>query len=225
MIVQLLGTLDIAESLRPLGEYAGFFLGILGVFWFIFAAYEANRRKSWRKLTKIDDWDFDITKFLKILTFGGFIVGILAIIIGAVGLILNVPPSIAYYSQTKTEEVHVFTSVFLIILGILTFLKPMNDLPIASIAGILVASTVCVLLFMLIPDKAVTFIAEYINPKVLLISIFLIIFAIVAITVKFYIEGLMILSKIISWPPFAIIIGIICFAQSFALVVLGTSIF
>lgn len=208
----------------PLGQFAAFMVVILGFFWLIFAAYEANRRKSWRKLTGVDDWDFDITKFLKVLTFFGFAVGIISILVGAAGLIFDLPPSIAYVTATGNEGAHLATSLLLIILGILTFLKPLNDLPIASIAGLLISMAICVFLYLIIPEGAEEVIGNFINFKWILLIVFLIVFAIVAVTVKFYTAGLMALSKIISWPVIAIIVGLFCLIQGFALLVLGTSI-
>ena len=104
--------------LRPLAQMAGFFVLILGAMWLIYAVYEAKRRGSVKE-RKVEDWDFKLTKFLKILTFLGLIVGILAIISGVGGLMLNVPPSATFL----TGEVSIFTSALLIILGILTFLS------------------------------------------------------------------------------------------------------
>ena len=214
---------QIIESLELIAESAAIFLILLGVMWLVFGSYEANRRKGWRKLTGVDDWDFDITKILKILTFLGFIVGIVSLIIGFAGLILNVPPSKLYAVETGNYR-NLFTCVFLIILGILTFMKPLNDLPIASIIGFLAGTAICVGLAFIIPDGAVEWIGGYINPKILLIAIFLIIFAIVAITVKFYTAGLMFISKIISFPVLALIIAAFCFLQGFSLLAYGVSI-
>lgn len=215
---------QIVDGLTNIAQYGALFIILLGVMWLIYGSYEANRRKSWRKLTGVDDWDFDITKFLKILTFTGFAVGIFCLIIGVATLILDLPPSKLYAIESGNEGRHLFTSIFLIILGLLTFMKPLNDLPIASIVGLLAASAVCILIAFLIPDTAVEFIGGYVNPKIVLIVIFLIIFAIVAVTVKFYTAGLMFLSKIISWPVLAIGISIFCFIHGFALLVLGVSI-
>ena len=203
-----------------IAQSAGFFLIILGFMWLIFAAYEALRRKSWRKLTKVDDWDFDLTPFLRILTFLGFVVGIICIVSGAAGLILNDPPSIAYRIETS-DSVNYFTSIFLIILGLFTFLKPLNDLPISSIIAFLAATAVVVIL-----APALFYLGVEISATIAiaLIVIFLIIFGIVAIAVKLYTAGLMFISKIISWPPFAFAIGVFCFIQGFALLVLGISI-
>ncbi|MHA1689188.1 MAG: hypothetical protein ACTSUN_07615 [Promethearchaeota archaeon] len=211
------------QFLIPIGQLAALFVIILGVFWVIFAGYEANRRKSWRKLTKVEEWDFNITAFLKFLTALGFFVGLFCIFSGVAGLILNIPPSIAYQTQTANER-NYFTSIFLIVLGILTLMKPLNDLPIPSIVGFLVAGGVTIAIAFLIPDSAVALIENYIDPKIVLIVIFFIIFTIVGLTMKFYLSGVMFMSKILSFPPFALIVAGFCFVQGFALLIYGVSI-
>jgi uncharacterized membrane protein len=214
---------DFTESfLRPLAEYAGFFVLLLGVIWFIYAFYEAKRRGSFKE-RKVEDWDFKITKFLKALTFLGFVVGIFAIMSGVGGLILNQPPSVAYANVTQ-DAASKFTSIFLIIMGLLTFLKPVNDLPFASVLGLLVAAVVVVIVSLSIPQQVVEVIAVFIDPRLVLIILFIIVFAIIALTVKFYIGGLMKLSKVISWPPLALIVAVFCLIQGFLLLVVGVSI-
>jgi len=215
--------LDFTEAfLRPLAEFAGFFILILGVIWMIYAFYESKRRGSFKE-RKVEDWNFKITKFLKILTYLGFVVGVLSILCGVGGLILDQPPSVAYAANTQNSA-SIFTSAFLIILGILTFLKPINDLPITSVLGLLVATFVVVFASLAIPDQAVQLIAVFIDPKLLLIIVFIVVFAIVALTVKFYIGSLMAISKAISWPPLAFIVAIFCLLQGFLLLVIGVSI-
>ncbi|MHA1192496.1 MAG: hypothetical protein ACTSP9_09385 [Promethearchaeota archaeon] len=219
----MLYQLDFTEAfLRPLAEFAGFFILILGVIWMIYAFYESKRRGSFKE-RKVEDWNFKITKFLKILTYLGFVVGVLSILCGVGGLILDQPPSVAYAANTQNSA-SIFTSAFLIILGILTFLKPINDLPITSVLGLLVATFVVVFASLAIPDQAVQLIAVFIDPKLLLIIVFIVVFAIVALTVKFYIGSLMAISKAISWPPLAFIVAIFCLLQGFLLLVIGVSI-
>jgi len=215
--------LDFTEAfLRPLAEFAGFFILILGVIWMIYAFYEAKRRGSFKE-RKVEDWNFKITKFLKILTYLGFVVGVISILCGVGGLVLNQPPSVAYATNTQ-NSVSVFTSAFLIILGVLTFLKPINDLPITSVLGLLVATFVVIFASLSIPQKAVYLIAAFIDPKLLLIIVFIVVFAIVALTVKFYIGSLMAISKAISWPPLAFIVAVFCLLQGFLLTMIGVSI-
>ena len=205
--------------LRPLAEFAGFFTLVLGVMWLVYAIYEAKRRGSVKK-RKVEDWNFDVTKFLKFFTYFGIIVGTLSILSGVGGLILNQPPSVAYGSDGAS----IFTSVFLIILGILTLLKPLNDLPISSVLGILLASIVVAVVFFAIPDQVYELIDVFIDPRLLFVIIFIIVFAIVALTVKFYIGVLMAISKAISWPVIAFIVAFFCLLQGFLLLVIGVSI-
>lgn len=214
---------DFTENLLiPLGKLGGFMMLILGVMWIIYAIYETKRRKSFKK-RKIESWDFDVTKFLKVLTYLGFIVGLLSIISGVAGLMFNTPPSVAYELNSEIGR-NMFTSIFLIIFGVFTFLKPANDLPIASLIGVLAATGIVIILVLAIPDQLVQVIAVFVNPKIVLVILFVIIFAIVALTAKFYMSGFMAVSKIISWPPLAVIFAIFCFIQGFLLLVVGTSI-
>ena len=214
---------DFTEGfLRPLAEFAGFFTLILGVMWLVYAIYEAQRRGSVKK-RKVEDWNFDVTKFLKFFTYFGIIIGILSILSGVGGLVLDQAPSVAYASNTQDAK-SLFVSAFLIIVGIFTLLKPLNDLPISSVIGILLASLIVVVAVSAIPDQVVQIIAVFIDPKLLLLIIFIVVFAIVALTVKFYIGVLMGISKAISWPVLAFIIAGFSILQGFLLLVIGVSI-
>ncbi len=104
-------------------------------------------------------------------------------------------------------------------------MKPINDLPIASIIGLAVATVACIFIASIIPDGAVQLLADYVNPKYVLIVIFIIIFAIVALTVKFWMSLWMTLSKILSWPPLAFFVAGLCIVQSIYLIVIGSSLF
>ncbi|MFX0028901.1 MAG: hypothetical protein ACFE8B_06815 [Candidatus Hermodarchaeota archaeon] len=213
---------DFKENLLiPLGEFGGFFMLLLGVIWLLYAVHETKRRKSFKK-RKVEDWDFDITKFLKVLTYLGFIVGLLCIISGVSGLMFDIPPSVAYANFENDRNL--FTSIILIVFGVLTFVKPANDFPLASIIGILAATLVVIMLALLIPQTVIDLIAVFINPKILLAIVFIIIFALVALTAKFYTAGFMAVSKAISWPPLAVIFALFCLLQGFLLVVIGVSI-
>jgi len=209
--------------LRPLSRWGGFFFLILGVMWLIYAIYETKRRGSFKK-RKVESWDFDITRFLKILTYIGFFVGIFSMMSGIGELILDEPPSVAYAAANPGAGRSLFSAILLIVFGIFTFLKPINDLPIASIVGLIVASAAAIIVCLLIPDVLVEHIAIHFDPKWFFIILFIIILAIVAILVKFYIAGIMRISKIISWPPFAFIVAVVCLIQGFLLLVLGISI-
>ena len=214
---------DFTENfLKPLGRLGGWMMLLLAIIWLIFAAYETSRRKSFKK-RKVEEWDFDVTKFLKALTYIGFIIGILAIISGFSGLMFDIPPSVAYATTSENSR-NLFTSILLIIFGILTFVKPANDLPLASIIGVLAATLVVIIITFAIPQQLVDVIAVFVNPKIVLAIVFLIIFAIVALTAKFYVKVFMTISKAISWPPLAVIFAVFCFLQGFLLLAVGVSI-
>ena len=219
MILQL----NISDVLlAPLARAAAFFLIILGIMWMIYGIYEGKRRGSFKE-RKVKDWDYKITMFLKALTYLGFLVGIVGIITGVAGITLDEPPSLAY-STTVGASVNYFTSICLIIIGIFTFLKPANDMPIATIIALLAGAAVVIILSIIIPPKVSQILDVFVNAKIVFLVIFIIIFSITAVIVKFYSEGLMKLSKGISWPPLAIIISIFCFIQGFLLLVSGVSI-
>lgn len=217
-------TFDFTKNiLKPLSQWGGFFLFLLGIIWIIYALYETKRRGSFKK-RKVETWDFDVTKFLKILTYFGFIVGIFSILSGVGALILDVPPSTAYALKNPTVGRSLFTAIILIVFGIFTFLKPINDLPIASVIGLMVASLIVAIIALAIPEKFVEAIAVFIDPKILLVIIFIIIFAIIALTAKFYMSGVMAISKALSWPPLTFIVAAFCLIQGFLLLVVGVSI-
>ncbi|MFX1273769.1 MAG: hypothetical protein ACFFBP_11985 [Promethearchaeota archaeon] len=213
--------LQIGAVLGPLAGYGALFVIILGIIWLIYGIYEAKRRGSFKE-RKVKDWDYKITVFLKILTFLGFFVGLICIVIGISGLYYKVPPSIAYYITTG-NDVSYFTSILLIVLGILAFLKPMNDLPIASMIALGAAAIVTFIVYLIIPLEVIQT-AEIWGVEIIIIIIFIIIFCLTAVIVKFYAGALMGISKVISWPPLAIIVSVLCFIQGFLLLVSGISI-
>jgi len=191
--------------------------------WLIYAIYETKRRGSFEK-RKVEEWEHaEASKFLKILTYFGFVVGIFSLLCGISGLLYNIPPSVAYISATG-NQVSIFTSAFLIIFGIFTFLKPLNDMPIASVLGLLAGSAIILILVIVMPTEAYEIIGVFMDPKLFFIILFIVIFAIVALTTKFYIGVLMKISKGVSWPPIAFIVAAFCILQGFLLLVVGVSI-
>jgi len=204
---------------------AGVMVFITGFIALTWLGYERKRRGSFTKRKIEKERGFNLSKFLRILSYAGVIVGILDIWAGTTGLIQNIPPSFRYRDLTANEADH-FTCIFLIVVGIAMSFKPINDLPLASILGLLVGTATAVVLALLIPDNVVKWIGDYlINPKLLLIIIFIIVTVLVAMTAKFYISVLQAISKFLSWPPIALIIMVFSFIQGILLWGLGTSIF
>jgi hypothetical protein len=105
------------------------------------------------------------------------------------------------------------------------FFKPVKDLPLTSILGLIAGSAMVFILALLVPDSAVEWIAGWINPKLLLIIIFIFVTALVAFVAKFFIKIPQMISKFLSWPPVAFVIMIFGFVQGILLWGFGISIF
>ncbi|NVM44512.1 MAG: hypothetical protein HWN79_06325 [Candidatus Lokiarchaeota archaeon] len=206
-------------------ESAGIFVllsGIVAMSWF---GFELVRRGSFfkRKSEKTSALSKLLKITLRIISYSGVVVGILDVWAGSMGLILNIPPSFAYGAINANAD-H-FTCIFLIVVGIAMFFKPINDLPLASIIGLLAGTAAAAILAALIPPGWEVIIAEWINPKLLLIIVLIVVAAIVALTAKFYIGVLQAISKFLSWPPIALVIGVFGLVQGILLWGFGISIF
>ncbi len=208
-------------------ESAGIFVLISGVIALTWVGFESKRRGSFFKRKSEEGITAVVSKFLRIslriISYSGVIVGILCIWAGAMGLILDIPPSFKYGDITPHAD-H-FTCIFLIVVGIAMFFKPVNDLPLSSILGLIAASATVFILALIVPDSAVEWIAGWINPKLLLIIIFIIITALVAIVAKFFLRVPQAISKFLSWPPVAFLIMIFGFVQGILLWGFGISVF
>lgn len=212
----------VAES----GAIMMVFSGFMAITWL---GFERKRRGSFTK-RKAEE-EFNVTKFLRGLSYLGLILGIFVVWSGVTSLILDISPSFDYarlnpgVNPPGDGEANHFTSIFLIVIGTAMFFKPISDLPLASIIGLLAGTATAFVISLIVPDWAVNLIAGVINPKWILVIIFIIITVIVAISVKFYIGVLKAISKFLSWPPIAFVIMIFCLVQGFALWIFGVSIF
>ena len=159
------------------------------------------------------------------MSYLGLILGFFVVWSGAVSLILDIPPSFKYDDLHPGVGANHFTSIFLIVIGIAMFFFPIKDLPLASMIGLVAATATVIVIALLVPDWAVGLIAGVINPKWILVIIFVIVTVIVIIAVKFYIGIFKTISKVLSWPPIALVIVIFCLVQGFALWIWGVSIF
>ncbi|KKN05878.1 hypothetical protein LCGC14_1082900 [marine sediment metagenome] len=208
-------------------ESAAIMLVLSGVMAITWLGYERKRRGSFTK-RKVDI-EFHVTNFLRVLSYVGLILGIFVVWSGITSLILDISPSFEYAKLNPGEdpfdgEVNYFTSIFLIVIGIAMFFFPIKDLPLASIIGLLAGTATVIVIALLVPDWAVELIGNVINPKWLLVIIFIIITVVVIIGVKFYIGIFKTISKVLSWPPIALVIMVFCFIQGFALWIFGISI-
>lgn len=203
-------------------ESAAIMMVLSGAMAITWLGYERKRRGSFTK-RKAEVEKFDVTKFLRGMSYLGLILGIFVIWSGVMGLILDIPPSFQYRDVTGDEANH-FTCIFLIIIGIAMFFKPISDLPLSSILGLIAGTATAFILAMVIPDSVTNLLGTSIV-KWALVIIFIIVTIVVGLTAKFYIGTLQKISKFLSWPPIAFIIMIFCFVQGFCLWIGGFSIF
>ena len=206
-------------------ESAGIFVLISGVIALTWVGFESKRRGSFfnRKSESESIISKSLRVILRIISYSGVIVGILCIWAGAMGLILDIPPSFKYGDITPHAD-H-FTCIYLIIVGIAMLFKPVKDLPLSSILSLVAASATVFILALLVPESAVKWIAGWINPKLLLIIIFIIVTALVAFIAKFFIKLPQAISKFLSWPPVAFLIMVFGLVQGILLWGFGISIF
>jgi hypothetical protein len=204
-------------------QSAGIFVLISGVIALTWLGFERKRRGSFfkRKSESESTISKSLRLTLRLISYSGVIVGILDIWAGSMGLILNIPPSFKYAPAGADH----FTCIFLIVVGIAMFFKPINDLPLASILGLIAGTAAAAILASLIPPDVEVLIADWINPKLLLIIVLIIVAAIVALTAKFYFGVLQAISKFLSWPPIAFVIMVFGFVQGILLWGFGISIF
>ncbi len=205
-------------------ESAAIMMVLSGAMAITWLGFERKRRGSFTKRKAEEKGDFNVTKFLRGLSYIGLVLGIFVVWSGVVSLIMDIPPSFKYRDITADEANH-FTSIFLIIIGMTMFFKPISDLPLSSIIGCIVGAATAIVIALIVPDSVVQLIGGFINPKWILVIIFIIVAVVVGLTAKFYLGTLQKMSKFLSWPPIAFIIVIFCFVQGIALWGFGVSIF
>ena len=205
-------------------ESAAIMMVLSGAMAITWLGFERKRRGSFTKRKAEEKEEFNVTKFLRGLSYIGLVLGIFVIWSGIISLIMDIPPSFKYRDITADEANH-FTSIFLIIIGMTMFFKPISDLPLSSILGLIAGTVTAIVIALIVPDSVVHLIGGFINPKWILVIIFIIVAVVVGLTAKFYIGTLQKISKFLSWPPIAFIIMIFCFVQGIALWGFGVSIF
>ena len=222
MIFQIEYWIYISAFFNWVSESAGIFVLLTGVIALTWLGFERKRRGSFFGRKSDGENTSVVSSLLRFISYFGVVIGILNIWAGAMGLILDIPPSFKYGAISPHAD-H-FTCIFLIVVGIAMLFKPINDLPLSSIIGLIAGSATVFILALLVPDSAVEFIAIWINPKLLLVIIFAIVTAIVGLAAKFSIGVLQTISKFISWPPIAFVIMVFGFVQGIMLWGFGISI-
>jgi hypothetical protein len=193
---------------------AGWMLIIAGAMAITWMGYETKRKQAFfKKRFKKEDWEeVEVSNFLKVLSYLGLVLGILFIWAAVVGWLNNIAPSNIYDARFEPSVEGPFdwlTTISLLVVGIVMFLKPINDLPWAGMIGLLAGVGVAVLLAIIVPKDWFT--NE--NVKWVVIGVGFVIATLVALAMKFWIGTLQSISRVLSYPPIALVVAVYCFVQ------------
>ncbi|WP_457557242.1 hypothetical protein [Candidatus Harpocratesius sp.] len=196
------------------GAWMLIFCGLMALVWFF---YEGMRR-GWIRRKK-EDWEMDsVSRFLKFLIFLGILLGLINVITAVITISLDIPPSYAYRDNIGNHY-DLLTSISLLVMGLAMFIKPLQDVPIATIVGLIAGAAVALLLAMVIPSG---FVSDS-TLKWILVIVFIAITSIVGALLKVWVDGIEAIAKLLSWPPVALILAAYCIVQGIFVLVGGTS--
>ena len=194
---------------------AGWMLIIGGVMAITWMGYETKRKQAFfKRRFKKEDWEeVEVSKFLKVLSFLGLALGVLFIWAAAVAGLNNIAPSTMYDTRFAPigdgSPFDWLTTISLLVVGIVMFLKPINDLPWAGMIGLLAGVGTAVLLIVFLP-------ADWLvneNVKWVVLGVGFALATLVGLSMKFWIGTLQSISRVLSYPPIALVVAIYCFVQ------------
>lgn len=197
------------------GAWMLIFSGLMALIWFF---YEGVRR-GWIRRKK-DDWELDsVSRFLKFLIFIGIALGLVTIVTAVMTMIRNFAPSYAYAARypDKEQAFDLLTSISLLVMGLAMFIKPLQDVPIATIVGLVAGAAVALLLTMIIPDDLLG--SSWV--KWVIVGIFVLITSVIGALLKVWVDGIEAVAKLLSWPPVALIIAAYCITQGLFVLIGG----
>lgn len=186
--------------------------GVMAMIWFF---YEGVRRGFVKP--KNETWERDtVSRILKIIILLGIILGVIMVITAIMTMVRNIPPSYAYRDNIG-DHYDLLTSISLLVMGLAMFIKPLEDVPMATIIGLIMGGAVALLLGMFLPADLMA------NPgmKWVLVGVFVFVTTAVGVMLKVWVDGIEFVAKVLSWPPVAIILAAYCLVQGFALWIAG----
>jgi hypothetical protein len=188
--------------------------GLLAVTWL---GYERKRKKGFIRI-KTEDWEeTEVSKILRIISYSGILLGIIMVWASIVGMINDIAPSFKFADRFPLEGNDTLTSVSLLIMGLVCFMKPINDLPWAGLIGLFAGIGSAIFISLSMP-------AEWLaNPdyKWYIVIIGIVIATVVGVAVKFWIGSIQLISRILSYPPVALIVAAYCLIQGIMVLTMG----
>ncbi len=213
------------------GAWLLIYSGIMPLIWFLYGGV----KNGWVRPRKgrENEWDRDkVSRTLKAIIYIGLIWGIILIGTGIVTMVLNIPPSykfrdnVAYGADELLGITNGFDwliSISLLAIGVAMFMKPLIDVPFATIIGIGAGAVASLVLAIVIPQTVTDILSEYVNMKWVLLGVFFLVATIIGLIFKFWIGALEAVSKILSWPPVALLLAIYCFVEGFMVLLTGNT--
>lgn len=202
-------------------------VGFLAITWF---GSDAKRRGGVVRRSKEEyTGGLDPSTLLRALSYVGLVLGLLITVAAVVGLVQDVPPSAAYARETLGCDFYAetcrgnnnFTSLVLVVLGLVCFLKPVSDVPWAALVGLLAGTAAAVLLAFVVPVPAAVTGWQY--WKYIVAAVFVVVALLVAAAWKLATDLLVGLAKVLAWPPVALVVAAFCFVQGALLLGPGVS--
>jgi hypothetical protein len=191
-------------------ENAGWMLIMGGIMAITWMGYETKRKQAFfKKHFKKEDWEeVEVSKFLKVLSYVGLLLGVILIWASAISAVNNLAPSRLYEARYGFHW-DWLTTISCLVVGIVMFLKPINDLPWAGMIGLIAGVAIAVLLVVFVPKE--WFVNE--NIKWVIFGVGFVIATLVALAMKFWIGTLQSISRVLSYPPIALVVALYCFVQ------------
>jgi hypothetical protein len=202
-------------------DSAAWMIILCGAMFLVWFFYEGIRKGFWK--SKKEEWNLDtVSKGLKIVIFLGIFIGMLMIATAIITMIADLPPSFKYRDNVE-DHFDWLTSISLLIFGLVMFIKPITDVPWATLIGLLAGAAVAIIIAIVVPQDLIDYGQTKIDWDIrwVIVIIFVVISTIVGLCVKFWIAGIEFLAKFMSWPPVAIILAVYCFIQGIGLLATG----
>ncbi len=139
-------------------------------------------------------------------TFFAFVIGIAMLAI-----------AVAAISQ---ETLGWFSVVLMILLASGLFLKPLKDIPMAAIAGVICASAAAIAGWLFLPETILGY-----EKWVVVAVLFFVVGAFVHITLHLAGSALLMSAKVVSWKPVMIIVALLSIAEGATIALLDQSLF
>jgi hypothetical protein len=217
---------DLQAWINALSDSGASILLVISIYTLIVVYAEMYRRGGFLYHKFESPVEPKLSWLVKFILYVGIFVGVFGIMVGVLTIWLSQPPSHAYLVKYG-DHWDPLTSVLLCVMGVILLFQPLKDVPWIALLGFVAGITAGILIVSVIPSSWLVYLQlqTNLNWQWLYIVIFLVIATLIGLAVKFWFTGLEMISKILSWPPIALILGIYCFIQALNLLLYGNTLY